>query len=177
MASNQPSVVTRHQRLDSAIALAESNANPSDDDNDKLLKLYLEQRTLRAAIQTLMEKETVGGPATVSFTHRVLQSAEEILVVGRGLEVAHVVVDAFGPAGRGNGVASFAISKVSRTMPAFASVYSCERHAVDSRSPTVQLVHRQGCSKQDRKRTGVSIVAATSAITFALGAIMNRGFI
>ncbi len=116
MTTNQPSVVTLHQRLDTAIALAESQTNPSDEDNDKLLNLYLEQRTLRAAIQALMEKETVGGPATVSFTHRLLQSAEEILVVGRGFEVAHVVVDAFGPAGRGNGVANFAISKVGRTM-------------------------------------------------------------
>jgi hypothetical protein len=63
-----------------------------------------------------MEKETVGGPASVSFSHRVLQSAEEIIVVGRGLEVADVVVDAFGPAGRGNGPASTAISQVCRAL-------------------------------------------------------------
>lgn len=102
------------QRLDSAIALAESNANPSDAENDMLLNLYAEQRNLRSAIQTLMEKETVGGPASVSFSHRVLQSAEEIIVVGRGLEVADVVVDAFGQTGRGNGPASTAISQVCR---------------------------------------------------------------
>ena len=100
------------QRLDSAIALAESNANPSDAENDMLLNLYAEQRNLLAAVHTLMEKETAGGPASVSFSHRVLQSAEEIIVVGRGLEVADVVIDAFGPMGRGNGPAKTAISQV-----------------------------------------------------------------
>lgn len=128
----QPSFVTLHQRLDAAIALAESNANPSDEDNDRLLALYLEQRTLRASIQCIMEKETVGGPAIVSFSHRVLQSAEEILVLGRGLDVADVVVDAFGPAGRGKGPAKFAISKVKRTQArSCSSVYSCQVIAVD----------------------------------------------
>ena len=78
-----------------------------------MLNLYLEQRTLHAAIQSLLDKETVGGPATISLSHRVLQSAEEILVVGRGLHVADVVIDAFGASGRGNGPAKTAIAQVS----------------------------------------------------------------
>ncbi len=103
---------TRHQRLESAIAIAESNAEPSNEENDTLLNLYAEQRTLRADLQALTEKETVGGPAAISFSHRVLQSAEEILVLGRGTAVADVVLDAFGPSGRGNGPAKTAISQV-----------------------------------------------------------------
>ena len=80
----------------------------------------------------MMEKETVGGPATVSFSHRVLQSAEEILVLGRGVDVADVVVDAFGPAGRGKGPAKLAISKVKRTQARrCSSIYSCKVIAVD----------------------------------------------
>jgi 6-phosphogluconolactonase/glucosamine-6-phosphate isomerase/deaminase len=110
---------TRYQRLDAAISLAESNAHPSDEDNDRLLNLYSEQRTLRADIQALTEKETVGGPATISFSHRVLQSAEEILVLGKGVAVADVVLDAFGPSGRGNGPAKTAISQVSAALSWF----------------------------------------------------------
>lgn len=114
-------VVTRLQHLQAAIALAESNTHPSDQDNDALLKLYAEQRTLRAAVQALLERETVGGPATVSLSYRVLQAAEEVLVVGRGLDVADVVVDAFGASGRGNGPAKTAIAQVSLRRKCFRS--------------------------------------------------------
>ena len=83
--------------------------------------MYAEQRTLRAAVQALLERETVGGPATVSLSYRVLQAAEEVLVVGRGLDVADVVVDAFGASGRGNGPAKTAIAQVSLRRKCFRS--------------------------------------------------------
>jgi hypothetical protein len=118
-------IFTRRQQLDAAIALAESNAHPSDEDNDRLLSLYSEQRNLRSAIQALMEKETVGGPATISFSHRVLHSAEEILVLGRGVDVADVVLDAFGPAGRGNGPARTAVSQVGAAHPFRLLAFIC----------------------------------------------------
>jgi hypothetical protein len=100
------------QRLDAEIALAESNVDPSDQDSDRLLSLYSEQRSLRSRIQALMEKETAGGPASVTFSYRVLLAAEEILVIGRGCEAADVVIDAFGVSGRGDGAAKTTISQV-----------------------------------------------------------------
>ncbi len=139
--------LTRLQHLDAAIAAAESNMHPSDDDNDRLLNLYSEQRTLRAAIQSLMAKETVGGPAAVSFSHSVLQSAEELLVIGRGSDVADVVLDAFGPSGRGNGASKLAISNVGAVQSCFGAICSLVWPAVDAGAPEMQLVHRRRRSK------------------------------